>query len=100
MAYSQLGHILGEGLIKNINQLRSILYDLRDLGLISIRYMVLKADSRFHREFKLSKNVQEEFINLLVDVDKVMIAIDAEDRENGKVNSHLERCRNYFVRKY
>ncbi len=80
MAYSQLEHMLGDSFIHSVNQLRSILYDLKDLGLISIKFMVLRHDSRVFRDFKLPKNVEEEFINLLIDVDKIIIAYDADER--------------------
>ncbi len=59
LAYSQLEHMLGNSIIYTVNQLRSILFDLRDLGLVSLKYMVLRSDSRIHKEFKLPRNVEE-----------------------------------------
>ena len=98
MAYSHLEHMLGNSIIHSVNQLRSILYDLKDLGLISIKFMVLRHDARFFRDFKLPKNVEEEFITLLVDVDKIMIAYDADERENGKsAFNPMNRWRSYFT---
>ena len=68
---------MGDSVIHSVNQLRSILYDLKDLGLISLKHMNLKYDNRVNKNFKIPKNVEEEFITLLIDVDKIMIAADA-----------------------
>ena len=98
MAYSHLEHMLGNSIIHSINQLRSILYDLKDLGLISINSMVLRHDARLFRDFKIPKNVEEEFITLLVDVDKILIAHDADERDNGKISfESINRWRSYFT---
>jgi hypothetical protein len=56
--------------------------------------MCLKFDSRICKHFKLSKNVEEEFITLLVDVDKIRMAFDAEERENPQGYSSFDRFRN------
>ncbi len=80
-------------MIKSLNQLRSILFDLKDMGLISIKYMCMKHDNRVDKHFKIAKNVEEEFISLLVDVDKIWIASDAEERENGQGYSSMDRFR-------
>lgn len=99
MAYSQLESMLGTNIIHSVNQLRSILFDLKDLGLISIKYMVLKSDNRVFKEFKIPKNVEEEFITLLVDVDKIVMAYQAEERENKQAFNPLDRWRTHFSKK-
>jgi hypothetical protein len=48
--------MLGNSIMR-VNQLRSILYDLKDLGLIKIRYMSLKYDNRIDKSFKLTRSV-------------------------------------------
>jgi hypothetical protein len=77
MAYSHLEHVL-RGEMKSINQLRSILYDLKDLGLITIKYTCLTHDNRIDKSFKIAKNIEEEFITLLIEVHKIMMASDAD----------------------
>ncbi len=76
-----------------MNQLRSILFDLKDLGLISIKYMCLKHDNRINKNFKIPKNIEEEFVTLLVDVDKIFMANDAEERETLQAFNPLDRYR-------
>ena len=66
--------------MKTVNQLRSILFDLKDLGLVALRYTCLRNDNRVNKKFKIPKNVEEEMIELLVDVDKIYMAHDAQAR--------------------
>lgn len=57
---SQLESILSLGTNYNtVHQLRSILYDLRDLGLISIKYKFVEGkDRRVNQVFSIKKNVE------------------------------------------
>ena len=66
--------------IRSVNQLRAILYDLRDMGLVSIRYMTQGKDHRIVQTIKLERQVEEEHISLLVDVDKIFVAKDGDER--------------------
>ena len=43
--------------MRTVNQLRSILFDLKDLGLVSLKYSCMKNDNRVHKSFKIPKNV-------------------------------------------
>jgi len=51
--------MIGDSIIHSVNQLRAILYDLRDMGLVTIKYMNLKYDNRIDKSFKIPKNVEE-----------------------------------------
>jgi len=44
-------------MIKRTNQLRSILYDLKDLGLITFEYSVFSNDNRVEKGFDIDKQV-------------------------------------------
>ncbi len=55
--------------------------------------MCMKNDNRIEKHFKIAKNLEEEFISLLVDVDKICIASDAEERENAQGYSSMDRFR-------
>lgn len=45
-------------MIKRTNQLRSILYDLRDLGLINFDHRVVTSDNRIDKNFTIDKQVE------------------------------------------
>jgi len=59
LAYSHLEYILGEAIIYKPGQLRAILFDLKDLGLITIKYLILRNDHRVNKSFNLTSNIQE-----------------------------------------
>lgn len=83
--------------MRTVNQLRSILFDLKDLGLVSLRYMCIRNDNRVYKDFRIPKNVEEEIISLLVDVDKVYMAHDAQARQIGQGYTPLDRLRDLRI---
>lgn len=74
----QLQNLCGD-FLKEKSQLRPILNDLRDMGVIKINFMYNKFDARINQEFQNMKQLKEENIKLLIEYDKIIYALQREN---------------------